>query len=189
MNPETISQPPKAAPRKINSWAALAAFLVLFGFLTVIYWALTSSHKGPLAVGEPAPDFTLTTFDGKIYNTADWRGKVVVVNFWASWCPTCKDEAVDLENAWKHYREGGEVLFLGVDYVDTEPEALAYLEKYGITYPNGQDARTSISRKYRMRAVPETYIIDRQGRLAYIKIGPFLSLEEILAAIDEALAR
>lgn len=189
MEPSPTNQSQQAAPRKVNAWVATAAFLVLFGFLAVIYWGLNSSRRGPLGVGEPAPDFTLTSFDGQNFNTADLRGKVIVVNFWASWCATCKVEAVDLETAWQQYKPGGEVIFLGVDYVDTEPEAREYLAAYGITYPNGQDAQTSISRKYRMRAVPETYIIDRQGTLAYIKIGPFASLEEILSAVDDVLAR
>ena len=85
------------------------------------------------------------------------------------------------------YRERGDVVFLGVDYVDTEPEARAYLEKFAISYPNGPDLRTTISQLFRIRGVPETYIIDREGRLAYQKIGPFTSLAEIQAAVESVL--
>ena len=92
-----------------------------------------------------------------------------------------------MEQAWRLYEPSGQVVFLGVDYVDTEPEAMGYLNKFDITYPNGPDLRTDISQLFRIRGVPETYIIDRQGKLAVVKIGPFVSLPEIRDAIDGLL--
>jgi cytochrome c biogenesis protein CcmG/thiol:disulfide interchange protein DsbE len=79
------------------------------------------------------------------------------------------------------------VLFLGVDYVDTEPEALAYMEEFNITYPNGPDLRTKISQAYRIRGVPETFIIDQNGVISHVQIGPFQSLAEIKSYIDPLL--
>ena len=105
----------------------------------------------------------------------------------ASWCESCKPEARDLESAYQYYLERGDVLFLGVDYVDTEPEALAYLEEFGITYPNGPDLRTKISQAYRVRGVPETFVIDQQGIITHVQIGPYMSLEQILSTIDPLL--
>src|SRR4030066_128708 len=87
-----------------------------------------------------------------------------------------------LEEAHRRLSPEG-VLFLGVDYVDTEPEALAYLERFKITYPNGPDQRTRISQGYRIRGVPETYVVGPDGKLTFVKIGPFTSLAEIQAAI------
>jgi cytochrome c biogenesis protein CcmG/thiol:disulfide interchange protein DsbE len=81
------------------------------------------------------------------------------------------------------------VLFLGVDYVDTEPEALAYLSKFDITYPNGPDLGTEISQAFRIRGVPETYIVGRDGTIVDIKISPYLSLAEIENAIVNALGQ
>jgi cytochrome c biogenesis protein CcmG/thiol:disulfide interchange protein DsbE len=121
------------------------------------------SQKGPVSEGEVAPTFALNTFEGEQMNTADLKGKVILVNFWASWCKPCEEEAADLEAAWKVYQPRGDVVFLGVDSVDTEPEARAYLDKFAITYPNGPDLRTSISQAYRIRGVPETYIIGPDG--------------------------
>jgi cytochrome c biogenesis protein CcmG/thiol:disulfide interchange protein DsbE len=117
----------------------------------------------------------------------DLQGKVVLVNFWASWCKPCEQEAADLETAWRFYQPGGEVVFLGVDYVDTEPEARAYLEKFDITYSNGPDLGTRISQAFRIQGVPETYIIDQDNVLRFVQIGPFTSLEQIKAAIDPML--
>lgn len=167
--------------KKILLWGGLGLLLV---FLTV---GLIQTQKGQVSIGEVAPDFELITFEGKNHKLADYRGSVVVVNFWASWCESCKPEARDLEAAYQNYLNRGDVIFLGVDYVDTEPEALAYLEEFGITYPNGPDLRTEISQAYRVGGVPETFIIDQNGLIAHVQIGPFISLEDILSRIDPLL--
>ena len=169
--------------RQISIWA-MVAWVILFVLLLVIGLSLLRSQQGPIGVGKPAPDFTLTTFEGEQITLSDLSGKVVLVNFWASWCKPCEQEAVDLENAWRHYEPGGEVVFLGVDWTDTEPKAMEYLEKFDITYPNGPDLGTRISQSYRTTGVPETYIIDKNGDLAYVKLSPFTSIQEIFNAID-----
>jgi cytochrome c biogenesis protein CcmG, thiol:disulfide interchange protein DsbE len=115
------------------------------------------------------------------------RGKVVVLNFWASWCKPCEQEAAEMQQAWKGNETSGEVIFLGADYVDTEPEARAYLTKYGIDYYNGPDMGTKISQLFRMKGVPETYFIDREGVLQYVQVGPFASANEIQIHIDGLL--
>ena len=81
------------------------------------------------------------------------------------------------------------MVFLGVNYVDTEPEALGYLAKFGITYPNGPDLGTRISQSFRIRGVPETYILGGDGALAHVKIGPYTSLDEIVDAIESVQAQ
>ena len=167
--------------KKILLWGVLGLLLL---FLTI---GLIRSQKGQVNVGEVAPDFELISFQDNTYQLADFRGSVVVVNFWASWCESCKPEARDLEAAFQYYLDRGDVVFLGVDYVDTEPEALAYLEEFGITYPNGPDLRTEISQAYRIRGVPETFVIDQEGIVAHVQIGPFQSLEDILSRIDPLL--
>lgn len=183
--PETA--PPEAAKQGLPAWGRWLAWVGLAALLGIVGMGLVRTQRGPARVGDAAPQFTLTTFDGQSINTADLQGKVIVVNFWASWCKPCEQEAADLEAAWKTYQPRGDVVFLGVDYVDTEPEAKAYLEKFQITYPNGPDLGTRVSQAYRIRGVPETYVIDREGRLAFAKIGPFESLAEIQAAIDPNL--
>lgn len=173
--------------RKLPQWVIVLAFAILLGFLALIGWGLRNAQQGPVQVGQKVPSFELTTFDGQNYRTDELRGKVIVINFWASWCKPCEQEAADLEAAWQLYKDSGEVVFLGVDYVDTETEAQGYLDKFNITYPNGPDLRTAISQIFRISGVPETYIIDRNGDLAARKIGPFVSINEITMMIDSTL--
>ena len=166
---------------QILIWLAVAALL---GIVAI---QLNKSQQGSVQVGEIAPAFVLTTFEGKDISTEELAGKVILVNFWASWCNPCELEAADLQAAWTMYKDSGQVVFLGVDWSDTETEALAYMKKFGITYPSGPDYGTRISQAYRTQGVPETYVIDRAGNLAYVKIGPFTSLSEITNVIEPLL--
>jgi len=143
------------------------------------------AQQGPVGIDSQAPEFTLTTFEGGQVSTADLKGQVIVVNFWASWCKPCEQEALELEQAYQTYKDQG-VAFLGVDYVDIEREAVAYLERFGISYPNGPDLGTRISQAFRTQGVPETYVIRPDGRIAAVQIGPYESLEAIVAHVELA---
>lgn len=175
--------------KKLPPWAKVIAFAVLLGFLALLGWGLKNAQQGPVQIGQMVPSFELLTFNGEKYHTENLRGQVIVLNFWASWCKPCEQEAADLEKAWQYYQDSGEVVFLGVDYVDTETEALGYLNKFNISYPNGPDLRTEISQIFRISGVPETYIIDKTGKLAARKIGPFISINEITNMIDPLLSQ
>ena len=183
---------PAAAPaspaRRPRLWQ-VAVFLVVMVLLALVAWQM--GHNGPLAAaqvgaGQAAPDFTLQTFDGQTVRLADLRGKVVLVNFWASWCVPCAQEAPDIENTWRAYQDRG-VVFVGVDYVDTETEARGYLHNFNISYPTGADLGTRISQAYRIRGVPETYIIDQQGTLRATFIGP-TTAAQIKGKLDPLLS-
>lgn len=185
---ESLEPPVAKDEPRGGGWGRAAAWVVVLVLLAVIAVQLRKTMQGGILLDEKAPTFTLTLFGGGEIGPEDMLGKVVVVNFWASWCKPCEEEAEELQDAWEYYESRGDVLFLGVDYVDTETEARKYLEKFGITYPNGPDLRTSISQAFRITGVPETYIIDRHGNLFYTKVGPFTSLQEILTLVDQALA-
>lgn len=115
----------------------------------------------------PAPTFSFTTFDGQEHALSDFRGKVVVLNFWAGWCVPCRDEAPELQATWERYQPDGRVVFLGIAYADNGPSSLAFLERYGITYLNAPDLGTRISERYQITGVPETFIIDPEGNIAH----------------------
>jgi cytochrome c biogenesis protein CcmG/thiol:disulfide interchange protein DsbE len=167
---------------RILAWSGLLAVLLLVGL------GLIKAQRPMIEVGSPAPDFVLTTFDEQEISSEDLKGKVVVLNFWASWCKPCEQEATDLETAWQYYQPRGDVVFLGLAWTDTPTESAKYLDKFNISYPNGPDLGTRISQAFnRHMGVPETYIIDQNGVLHYIKIGPFTSLQEITTAIDPLL--
>jgi len=179
--------------RGVSLWAQILVWVFLAGFLALMGLGVTRAQQGTVQPGDEIPDFKLNLFSGYEYNgqsqvtISELRGKVIFINFWASWCKPCEQEAAALEEAWKYYQPSGKVVFLGVDYVDTEPEARMFLKKFGNTYPNGPDLGTAISQMFRIKGVPETYIIDTHGILRYVKIGPFLSVDEIRAIIDPLL--
>jgi len=177
----------RASVRSRPQWGRMLVWGGLLALLVILALGLQRSQQGPITVGDHVSNFSLTTFDGEQINLDDLKGKVVVLNFWASWCKPCEQEAADLEAAWRFYQPRGDVVFLGVDYVDTEPEARAYLQKFAITYSNGPDLGTRISQKFRIQGVPETYILDQENVLQYVQIGPFASVEQIKANIDPLL--
>ncbi len=146
------------------------AYGLVLGLLSLLAWGLVQADQGPRDTGA-APDFSLTGFDGRTVTLSELRGQVVVVNFWASWCPPCREEAAYLERTWRAYQDRG-VIFIGVDWVDTEKEALAYIDEFDISYLNGPDIGTRIAQAYNIQGVPETFFVDREGQLRGVHIGP-----------------
>ena len=186
-NTSTTVETQAAAERARPRWGRIIAWSSLIGLLIIVGFGLYMAQQGPVSIGNRAPNFTMTTFEGDKITLESLRGKVVVINFWASWCKPCEEEAADLEAAWRYYQPRGDVVFLGIDYVDTEREAKAYLQKFDITYPNGPDLGTRISHRFRILGVPETYIIDQDGILVNKKISPYRNLNEIKGMIDPLL--
>jgi cytochrome c biogenesis protein CcmG/thiol:disulfide interchange protein DsbE len=186
-----------ASRRGVPIWAQVLIWAFLVALLAIVAVALKRSQEGTVQPGADVKDFTFGLFPGYEYNQqgqvklSDLRGKVVVVNFWASWCKPCEQEAAELEAAWKAYEPSGQVVFIGADYVDTPNEANVYLKKFNITYPNGEDRDLQhgrpLSQYFRIKGVPETYFIDKQGVLRYVQIGPFTSVEQIHTQIDALL--
>ena len=174
----------------------LGGVLLLLGIAAIaliVGLALARKSQTQPTAG-PAPDFTLTTLDGGQINLASLKGRVVVVNFWASWCGPCRQEAPVLERVWQQYKDK-DVVIVGVAYTDTEKNAKAYLQQFGNTYPNGLDLGTKISEMYNIQGVPETFIIDKNGNVSRFFKVPFVEDaqqnydggKQLTDAIDAAL--
>ncbi len=121
---------------------------------------LSTSSTG----GEAAPDFEVETFDGESLRLSDLNGKVVVLNFWASWCPPCRWEMPFFETMWQEYRDQG-VVFLGIAMSDTLENVKAFAEEAGVTYPVALDTTTEIARDYEVLTLPTTYFIGKDGNI------------------------
>jgi cytochrome c biogenesis protein CcmG, thiol:disulfide interchange protein DsbE len=165
--------------------AVLVPAVAVLALLAYGFWTDSRYIPSPL-LGKPAPPFTLTLFDGSVLKLEELRGKVAFVNFWASWCVPCREEAPALEAASRAYRPR-DVMFIGINIQDKEPDARAFLDEFGITYPNGIDHGSQIAVDYGVYGVPETFIIDRAGRITYKQIGA-MSAATITAKVDEALS-
>jgi len=187
MSDQLPSTPLQVTPKRRPLWITLLMAGVLVLFLSVLAYAIIHRKQALVQPGDVAPGFTLQSFDGDQVSLSGLSGKIVVVNFWASWCVPCQQETTWLEQAWQQYAPGGQVVFLGVDYMDTQPAATAFIKQFGMTYLNGPDLESKISHNYGVMAVPETYIIGRDGKLAYAQIGPFASLDQIKSVIDALL--
>lgn len=154
-----------------QTWIAISVVVVVVAAtLAMAFAGIGSGEAGP-EVGQPAPAFRLDLYGGGTLRSDALRGQVVVLHFWGSWCDPCREEAPTLRRLWEDYAPQG-VQFVGVSYKDVEAKARAFLEQYGLGFPNGPDARLEISRAYRVRAVPETYLIGPDGTLVYKYIGP-----------------
>jgi cytochrome c biogenesis protein CcmG/thiol:disulfide interchange protein DsbE len=164
---------------RIVTWALVAGVIIFLGL------GLTRALASQPEEGK-APDFTLETYDGQTYKLSDLRGQVVVINFWASWCVPCAEEAPDLEAAWNNYKDQG-VIFLGIGYVDSKEKALVFMEEHGVTYPNGADLGTRISDDYNIRGVPETFVINGNGEVTFFAERA-LTYAELSQEIEKALA-
>lgn len=156
-------------------WLLLLVVLGVLALLGLLFWGL---QRGPsttigtaVQLNRPAPAFAVTTLDGQQLRLSDLRGKVVVLNIWASWCGPCKDEAGELNRAYEQYK-GRDVAFVGIAFNDDTAPMREFVAKYGVPYPVALDPEGKISIDLGITGVPETYLIDPQGQMTQKWIGP-----------------
>lgn len=182
---------PQARRRAIGNGVALVAGLAVLVVAAVAMWGpghgATSQLSGRPLPGQAAPDFTLTLLDGSTFSLSGQRGRAVVLNFWASWCPPCEAEAPDLQAVWEEYGAKG-VAFLGIAYKDEEAAVRDFLTRYGITYPVGPDAASRVADLYGITGVPETFVLDPDGKVVRFYIGP-VTADQLRADLNGLLGR
>ncbi|MBI5030339.1 MAG: TlpA family protein disulfide reductase [Chloroflexi bacterium] len=174
----------QAPPRRLKLIQVIA-FVIVLGVIALFAVGIRMRGIKPVESGL-APQFTIPTFSHGTFSLAEQRGQVVVVNFWASWCIPCRQEAAMLERVYKKYKDRG-VVFIGVDYVDTDTKALEFIDEFKITYPNGPDIGTEAAQKFHIKGIPETYFVGKDGMLYGNYIGPFGSELTLTSKIEELL--
>ena len=179
-------------------WILLGAGLPLLAFLGILVWASLQTGGTPGGMGvntefgvaeidvEPAQDFSLELLNGGAVTLSDLRGKVVLVDFWASWCTPCRQEAPVLEEVYREYA-GPYVEFVGVNIWDLPDNAATYAEDFDLTYPSGVDADGVIAIDYGVRGIPEKFFIGRDGVVRQKFVGP-MRPDILRKTLDELLA-
>lgn len=158
-----------ATARPVAPWLRYVPFLVLIGFLAAAL-LYRENLDARAEVGAPAPNFTLETLEGEQVSLAAFAGRPVIINFWTTWCPECKDEMPALEAF--HRRWGDEIVLLGVNMRETPGLVRPFVAEHQATYPILLDRFERVSRLYRVTGVPETWLIDRNGIAVARYIGP-----------------
>lgn len=169
-----------------------AAVVVVLGLLGLLIWDVAHGKSGGVAAKVDkgrtvtAPDLRLPAFDGGKFALAGHRGQVVVVNFWASWCTECKVEAKTLHDAAERWR-GKDVVFVGVDTKDLRSAARGYMARFHVNYPVVRDIDASESDRWGVTGYPETFFVDRQGRVIPPHVNGPIPASRLNAAIERAL--
>jgi cytochrome c biogenesis protein CcmG, thiol:disulfide interchange protein DsbE len=151
---------------------ALLSFLAVCAVIGLLGFGLLSKGEATIAVGDPVPDRELPVLGGPGEGSiADYRGRWVLVNLWASWCIPCRQEAPELDRFAQRYRKRG-VAVLGVNVQDNSDDALAFLRENHVRYPQLRSVGDDRSAAFGSTGVPENFLVDPQGRLALIWRGP-----------------
>jgi peroxiredoxin len=169
------------SPREI--WFAVGGGLVAVLAIAVV-WVLTGRQPAPPApvaeVNRPAPAFALPALDGSTVTLSDYRGKVVLLNFWNTWCEPCKEETPALQAVYSRLREQGLVV-IGVNLANQEQNGVeaikSFAERYEVSYPIALDQAGEVSRAFRIYPLPTSYFIDQQGNIRYVIVRTTTSNE------------
>lgn len=193
----SLSQMPPAQRRGLVALAISA--LILLGLIGLLAARLVTASQAVSTssfyalVGKPAPDFTATLYtggngqaSGQSFHLAAMKGKPVVLNFFASWCSPCTEEAPNLNAGWRQYAQRDGVVFLGIVYQDTRQSALTFAQQEGVPYAIGADPTGSTAISYGVTGPPETIFINREG-IVVSKYGGPLDAGSLARSIEAIL--
>jgi len=162
--------------RVIRGWH-VALLLGIVGLVTLFYQGLWGNPRDipTVLVGTQAPAFSGPEVNtGEVISSSNYKGKVIVINFWASWCLECRQEHENLLAIHKRFSQDPNFVMLGINYQDHEEDAREYLERYGNSFNHIRDLKGTISIDYGVYGVPETFVIDQQGIIRDKKVGPII---------------
>ena len=180
-------------PAKPPLWLWLVPLLLAVAALVVSFKVLQGDNAsasnlsvaGRPVSGEPAPDFAAQTLEGKHVSLADFRGKTVLLNFWATWCPPCRSEMPDMEKIYRE-RLDKDVVILAVDVQEAAVPVQAFVDRFSITFPILMDVSGDIAKLYGIQSLPSSYFIDAQGRITSFNLGA-MNESAISRRIDQAV--
>jgi len=159
--------------RLTPKWPVLRAFAVMLWVMMASATALAQSPNSglsPVMERPPAPDFQLTNLDGELVSLSDFKGKVVVVNFWATWCPPCRAEMPSMQRAWQALQDQ-DVMMLAIHVGGNEDKIWSFVGDYELDFPILIDPDSAVADAWPMKGLPSTFVVDPQGRIAYRAIG------------------
>ncbi len=175
-------------------WQALMLFVFLLGsgwtFFARVSPSSTTDGAPPPSPREgfSAPDFTLDLLRGGQVTLSDLRGKVVLINLWATWCPPCREEMPAIEKVYQDYKDQGlEVLAVNTTYQDSESAAAAFVQEHGLTFTIPLDRTGAVSNRYQLRGLPSTFFVDRQGVIRSVVVGGPMSEVLIRSKIQDLI--
>jgi cytochrome c biogenesis protein CcmG/thiol:disulfide interchange protein DsbE len=178
-------------------WYVQKYYLILFGIVAL---ALTSCQYVGSVAGyiilrqvpreadtflQEAPDFDFVTYSGEQIKLSELRGKVVIINFWSSWCPPCLSQLLELQNIREQY-PADDVAILGIAYLDMASSALESVNTLHLTYHIGSDNGTEIADAFGVQGIPETFVVDRQGQIK-VHLASLYPADKLTSIVDEIL--
>jgi peroxiredoxin len=198
-----VVEPEEGSPAPSNPGSKLAVHLVIGGVVVLIlvgaYQVIAGSSRDDLSIrvadyratavrdSKEAPDFTLPDLaSDQSVSLGDFRGRIVVLNVWASWCLPCREEAPDLQATWQAYRSLG-VQFLGSNYADDRDAARAFVEEFGITYPSVFDPSGRLAADFGFFGLPSTFVIDGSQRIR-VRLTGYVTTRDLRKILDQLLA-
>jgi len=174
-------------------WGAIVVGVLILGTIWIGISQVPASATSSGAIPSPregfaAPNFTLETLDGEAVTLSDLRGKAVVINLWASWCPPCRAEMPALQAAYEADRDRGlEIVAVNMTYQDSEQDARRFVEDFGLAFTIPLDREGTVARQYFLRALPSTFFVGPEGVIEKVVIGGPMSEATIRSTVSEML--